>query len=77
LTKYPLGTPGLGAITGHRSVTNVGFGLPDKNQPFFAIAVALQPGNFLLRDYAIEEIGLLSRLVGYKQLESTHNVFYT
>jgi hypothetical protein len=71
LTKYPLGTLNLATITGHGSITDVGFGLPDKNQTFFTIASARQPGNFLLRDYVTEEIMLLNRLVGYKQLESS------
>jgi hypothetical protein len=71
LTKYPLGTLNLAIITGHGSLTDVGFGLSDKTQAFFTVASARQIGNFLLRDYVTEEIGLLSRSVGYKQLESS------
>jgi hypothetical protein len=49
----------------------VGFGLSDKTQAFFTVASARQIGNFLLKDYVTEEIGLLSRSVGYKQFESS------
>src|SRR5919202_1949055 len=48
LTKYPLGTLNLGTTTGHRPITNVDVGLPSKNQTFFTIAAAMEPGNFLL-----------------------------
>ena len=38
---------------------------------FLTISFGKEPGNFLLKDYVATEINLLSRYMGFKQVEST------
>jgi hypothetical protein len=78
LTRYGVLNLNLHKITniGHESLGEVAFGLPNNNKTFFAISIGRDSGNFLLKDYAIEETNMLSKYVGFKSLESSDISLY-
>ena len=73
LTKYGVLNLNIYKTTniGHESLGEVGFGLSKSNSAFLTISFGKESGNFLLKDYVANETNLLSRYVGFKQLEST------
>ena len=73
LTKYGVLNLNIRKTTniGHESLGEVAFGLPKSSGTFLTISFGKEPGNFLLKDYVSTEINLLSRYMGFKQVEST------
>ncbi|MGA7900743.1 MAG: hypothetical protein WCA39_17995 [Nitrososphaeraceae archaeon] len=73
LTKYGVLNLNIRKTTniGHESLGEVAFGLPKSSGTFLTISFGKEPGNFLLKDYVATEINLLSRYMGFKQVEST------
>ena len=73
LTKYGVLNLNIRKTTniGHESLGEVAFGLPKSGGTFLTISFGKEPGNFLLKDYVSTEINLLSRYMGFKQVEST------
>jgi hypothetical protein len=72
LTKYGVLNLNIRKTTniGHESLGELAFGLPKSSGTFLSISFGKEPGNFLLKDYVATEINLLSRYVGFKQVES-------
>jgi hypothetical protein len=73
LTKYGVLNLNIRKTTniGHESLGEVAFGLPKSSGTFLTISFGKEPGNFLLKDYVSTEFNLLSRYMGFKQVEST------
>ena len=73
LTKYGVLNLNIRKTTniGHESLGEVAFGLPKSSGTFLTISFGKEPGNFLLKDYVSTEINLLSRYMGFEQVEST------
>ena len=73
LTKYGVLNLNIRKTTniGHESLGELAFGLPKSSGTFLTISFGKEPGNFLLKDYVATEINLLSRYMGFKQVEST------
>ena len=73
LTKYGVLNLNIRKTTniGHENLGEVAFGLPKSSGTFLTISFGKEPGNFLLKDYVSTEINLLSRYMGFKQVEST------
>jgi hypothetical protein len=73
LTKYGVLNLNIRKTTniGHESLGEVAFGLPKSSGTFLTISFGKESGNFLLKDYVSTEINLLSRYMGFKQVEST------
>ena len=73
LTKYGVLNLNIHKTTniGHESLGELAFGLPKSGGTFLTISFGKEPGNFLLKDYVSTEINLLSRYMGFKQVEST------